>query len=82
MEKFSILIGCLMLTHYVKSDSVYAQREFTVRIEPGVIECFYEKAQKSQIIDFEYQVIDGGHGNETKLIKKIAKIAHELSDII
>lgn len=63
MDKFSILIGCLVLVSTTKADSVYAQRELTVRIEPGAIECFYERSQKHQIIDFEYQVIDGGHGD-------------------
>lgn len=63
MHKFSILIGCLVLVHSINADNVYAQRELTVRIEPGAIECFYERSQKNQVIDFEYQVIDGGHGD-------------------
>lgn len=63
MHKFSILIGCLVFVHSINADNVYAQRELTVRIEPGAIECFYERSQKNQVIDFEYQVIDGGHGD-------------------
>lgn len=47
----------------IQCEAVYSQREITVRIEPGAVECFYERAQKNQIIDFEYQVIDGGHGD-------------------
>lgn len=35
----------------------------TVSIEPGRIECFYEVVKTSQVIDLEYQVIDGGHGD-------------------
>lgn len=53
-----------MLIHGIKSEAVYSQREVTVRVEPGAVECFYERAQKNQIIDFEYQVIDGGYGGD------------------
>lgn len=35
----------------------------TFFIEPGKRECFYEHAQLGQMIDIEYQVIDGGHGD-------------------
>lgn len=45
----------LMLIHGIPAEAVYSQREITVRVEPGAIECFYERAQKNQIIDFEYQ---------------------------
>lgn len=63
MIKLSILLLCLTFIQSIKSEAVYLQREITVRVAPGAIECFYEKAQKNQIIDFEYQVIDGGHGD-------------------
>lgn len=46
-----------MLAQAIRADGVFSQKEFTVRVEPGAIECFYERAQKSQIIDFEYQGI-------------------------
>ena len=52
-----------MLAQSIHGQAVYSQREFTVRVEAGAIECFYERAQKNQIIDIEYQVIDGGHGD-------------------
>lgn len=52
-----------MLAQSINGEAVYSQKELTVRVEAGAIECFYERAQKNQIIDIEYQVIDGGHGD-------------------
>lgn len=63
MIYFYAVFASLMLANGIQAETVYSQREFTVRVEPGAIECFYERAQKNQIIDFEYQVIDGGHGD-------------------
>lgn len=40
-----------------------SERQFTIHVEPGREECFYEAVQKGQILDIEYQVIDGGHGD-------------------
>lgn len=42
-------------------DSV--DKEMTVNVNPGKEECFYETAKIGEIIDIEYQVIDGGHGD-------------------
>lgn len=39
------------------------EREMTISIEPGTRDCFYEHAKIEEIIDIEYQVIDGGHGD-------------------
>lgn len=63
MITLTVWFVSLMLIKTIRADSIYSQREITVKIDPGEIECFYEKAQKNQIIDFEYQVIDGGHGD-------------------
>lgn len=63
MIKIAILLVYLMLAQTINAESVYSQKELTVRVDAGAIECFYERAQKNQIIDFEYQVIDGGHGD-------------------
>lgn len=63
MFTFCVIFLCLTIAQTITADAVYSQREFTVRVEPGAIECFYERARKQQIIDFEYQVIDGGHGD-------------------
>ncbi|XP_031627653.1 transmembrane emp24 domain-containing protein 5-like [Contarinia nasturtii] len=63
MLSVGILILCLMDTKTIGANDVYSQKEFTIQVEPGDIACFYEKAVRNQIIDFEYQVIDGGHGD-------------------
>lgn len=55
MNYFYVLLIGLVLIHGIQAEAVYSQREITVRVEPGGIECFYERAQKNQIIDFEYQ---------------------------
>lgn len=39
------------------------EREMTISVEPGTRECFYENVKIGEIIDIEYQVIDGGHGD-------------------
>lgn len=39
------------------------QLDVTVYIEAGDRSCFYEYVKTGQIIDIEYQVIDGGHGD-------------------
>lgn len=35
----------------------------TIIISPGARDCFYESAKAGQIVDIEYQVIDGSHGD-------------------
>lgn len=55
MIYFYVLSVGLALIHGIRAEAVYSQREVTVRVEPGAVECFYERAQKNQIIDFEYQ---------------------------
>lgn len=37
-------------------------KEFTVNVEAGVSECFYETVKAGQVMDVEYQVIDGDRG--------------------
>lgn len=39
------------------------QKEMTIIITPGGRDCFYESAKAGQIVDIEYQVIDGSHGD-------------------
>lgn len=60
---FVVFGGLLMLGATNAAANVYLQRELTVRIEPGKIDCFFAKAFDKQVIDIEYQVIDGGHGD-------------------
>lgn len=43
--------------------TVAITRELTTHIEAGEISCFYEGVKANQVIDVEYQVIDGGHGD-------------------
>lgn len=38
------------------------QNEFTIFVDAGATECFYEDVKFGNVIDIEYQVIDGGHG--------------------
>lgn len=38
------------------------EKEITVSVEAGKEECFYQDVKKGQVIDIEYQVIDGTHG--------------------
>lgn len=41
----------------------HVQKEMTIFVDSGRSECFYEKASEGNVIDIEYQVIDGGHGD-------------------
>lgn len=47
----------------VQSNADNTPQELTVKIPAGVMQCFYEKVSIDQVIDVEYQVIDGGHGD-------------------
>lgn len=51
---------CLWLMLVVSAEK---QLDMTVHIEPGDRACFYEYVKPGQVIDIEYQVIDGGHGD-------------------
>lgn len=65
MKKNYILLCCSMLifVHSINANSVFTQKELTVLIAPGASDCFYTHALQNHIIDMEYQVIDGGHGD-------------------
>lgn len=39
------------------------QREVTIPVEAGISECFFQNISAGNVIDIEYQVIDGGHGD-------------------
>lgn len=57
---------CVVLLAFVQTilaNTVHISKEYTVKIEPGTMECYYENIRANQIIDVEYQVIDGGHGD-------------------
>lgn len=59
MEKaFNILLLCAVI-----AGVNCLEKEITVNIEPGKQDCFYEKVKGGDVIDIDYQVIDGGHGD-------------------
>lgn len=39
------------------------EKDMTFNVEAGRKDCFYHKVTPSQVIDIEYQVIDGSHGD-------------------
>lgn len=53
---FMLLVIALASPHVIA-------REITVNIEPGLRDCFFQKGKSGDVIDIEYQVIDGGHGD-------------------
>lgn len=54
------LIFCKLIC---AENHVDKQKELTTQVKPGEISCFYENVKANQLIDIEYQVIDGGHGD-------------------
>lgn len=56
-------IGNLLLFIAFFHGSSGLQKELTAQVNPGEKFCFYEEAKAEQVIDIEYQVIDGGHGD-------------------
>lgn len=59
---YRTIILCLVPI-VVQIDSVLSsEREMTISIDPGREECFYQPVKPGQVIDLEYQVIDGGQG--------------------
>lgn len=59
MRRFYIIPWFLFLIQ----SSASLEREMTVSIDPRKEDCFYQPAKPGDIIEFEYQVIDGGHGD-------------------
>ena len=43
------------------------EREMTVEVPAGAEECFFESVEQGQILEVEYQVIDGGQQNELEI---------------
>ncbi|XP_018576390.1 transmembrane emp24 domain-containing protein 5 [Anoplophora glabripennis] len=52
-------VSTLFLIHYVQS----LEREITINVDPGKEDCFFQKTKEGDVIDLDYQVIDGGHGD-------------------
>lgn len=57
---FLIIILCAGIINLVLGGT---QKEMTIFVDNGNTECFYESAKVGNVIDLEYQVIDGDHGN-------------------
>lgn len=58
------------------------EKEMTVVIDAGKRECFFQHGKAGEMIDIEYQVIDGGHGDldiNFQLIEPTARVIY--SDI-
>lgn len=53
---FFVIVGLVDLVYCI-------EKEFTVNIEATKEDCFYQNVKKGEVIDLEYQVIDGGHGD-------------------
>ncbi|KAH8325338.1 hypothetical protein KR067_000914, partial [Drosophila pandora] len=55
-------IGCLLVL-LLAGKTVGYDKEMTIYVDAGRIECLYHPVRQGETIDFEYQVIDGGHGD-------------------
>lgn len=49
------------------------EREMTVEVPAGAEECFFESVEQGQILEVEYQVIDGGQQNELEINFRILR---------
>ncbi|XP_055911174.1 transmembrane emp24 domain-containing protein 1 [Eupeodes corollae] len=38
-------------------------KEMTINVEAGTMDCFYQHVKTGEVIDIDYQVIDGSHGD-------------------
>lgn len=59
---FSNLIACFLLLICVVIDVECLEKEITINIDAGKEECFFQNVKQGNVIDIEYQVIDGTHG--------------------
>lgn len=59
-EKAFFLATITILVNLRGAESL--EKEITVNIEAGKEECFYQDVKEGNVIDIEYQVIDGTHG--------------------
>lgn len=47
--------------------AIPSEREMTVEVGAGKEECFFEAVRKNEIIDVDYQVVEGGANNELSI---------------
>lgn len=57
--KISIFISVLLFIRYAQC----VDKELTINVDPRREDCFYQNAKNRDVIDVEYQVVDGGHGD-------------------
>lgn len=56
------IILCLVSVAVLIDSVISFEKEMTISIDPRREECFYQPVKLEQVIDLEYQVIDGGQG--------------------
>lgn len=77
MDAFLVIVNVLLFSiSATNAGNIYLQREMTVRIGAGKTDCFFAKAFKNQVIDIEYQVIDGGHGDLDISFELVNPVGH------
>ena len=54
----------LFLAHNFVLSNGSTEREMTVELPAGREECFFEAVAAGQILDVDYQVVDGGRQND------------------
>lgn len=59
MAVFNSLFLLLLWLWGVKS----LEREMTIYVEPGRDDCFFQRVKQGEVIDIDYQVINGGLGD-------------------
>lgn len=63
MEKLIPNLYYLILASIIMCHVYCLEKEITINVQPGKEDCFYERVKNGEVIDLEYQVIDGGHGD-------------------
>ncbi|XP_044259660.1 transmembrane emp24 domain-containing protein 5 [Tribolium madens] len=56
-------VNLFLLVFLLVKCVICLEREMTVNVEARREDCFFQPAKAGDTIDFEYQVIDGGHGD-------------------
>lgn len=68
MMQPSLVLSLLAVVLFLSSPSICTlEREMTVEVPAGAEECFFESVELGQILEVEYQVIDGGQQNELEI---------------
>lgn len=74
MRPSNLLLFLLAGVAFLSSPTLCTlEREMTVEVPAGGEECFFEAVTAGQILEVEYQVIDGGQQNELEINFKILR---------